>query len=268
MKRSALAIGAIVSLAVVAGLTGCAPAVHPHHSSAASRTPSFHTAAPTATPGSTAAAGPGPLPANALLRITATVTAPGGAAADLVQTVYQPTAITAAQKTELTAACPDIDDDETDAPWLNNYATALILTSTMTATLHPGSPAWANSANPVLSNFMALGDFSGAYNPFEADCAPGFIAIPGTEHAIAPIQATDPAGQNFGWAGEFASYGFYGGGNDPTENEDLGGAAVVSNCTIELSATAAANSVAAGWAAAAPGYKLIDGCGFDGAQLP
>jgi hypothetical protein len=138
----------------------------------------------------------------------------------------------------------------------------------MTATLHPGSPAWDNSNNSVLSDFWASGDFTGAYHTFEAECSPGFITIPGTEQAISPIQSVNPSGQNWGWAGEFGAFGFYGGGNDAQDQEDLGGGAVVANCAIQLSPTAAASSVAAGWAAAAPTYKLINGCDFQGPQAP
>jgi hypothetical protein len=264
-----------IAAVMMVALSGCAPAPPKHiviitvHPGGTTKTPSASAtkkAIPTLAP---KPIGPAPLPANALLRITATVTAPGGAAADLAQTVYLPTPITSAQKAQLDTDCADSwDPNETNAPWLNNFAGADILTSTMTATLHSGSPAWDNTNNPVLSDFWASGDFSGAYNTFQAYCSPGFISIPGTEQAISPIQSVNPSGQNWGWAGEFGSYGFYGGGNDPENQDELGGGAVVANCAIQLSSTAAASSVAAAWAAAAPGYKLSDGCDFEGPQAP
>jgi hypothetical protein len=265
---------AIAGLLAVA-LTGCTPTPPKHvviakvHASGTATTPSGSATKKPTTTLAPKPKVPAPLPANVLFRITATVTAPGGAAADLAQTVYLPTPITSAQKAQLTADCPDSwGPDETDAPWLNNFAAADTLTSTMTATLHPGSPAWDNTNNPVLSDFWAAGDFTGAYHTFQADCAPGFITIPGTEQAISPIQSVNPSGQNWGWAGEFGSYGFYGGGNDPANQDELGGGAVVADCTIQLSSTAAASTVAAAWAAAAPSYTLINGCDFEGPAAP
>lgn len=193
------------------------------------------------------------------------MTAPGGASADLVQTVWMPAPITAAQKAILNAKCPDQDEYEVGAPWLNDYKSAWIISSTMTATLNPGTTTWDNTKNGVLANFMAMGNFTGAYEGFEAECSPGFITIPGVQQAIAPIQGVNPSGQNWGWAGEFADYGFYGGGNDPG-SPDLGGTAVVSHCAVQLSATAAANATAAAWATLP--YKLIDGCDYGGPQSP
>ena len=257
-----------VAAVVMGALSGCAPAVTSPSASHSHKAPggsSSTTASATPTPTPTPT-GPPPLPANALFQITATVTAPGGASASLVQTVFAPAPITAAQKTTLNTKCAGQNDqDATGAPWLNNYASADVLSTTITATLDAGSPAWNNTTNGVLADFMAFGAFSGAYSTFEAYCAPGFITIPGTQQAIAPIQPTNPAGENYGWAGEFAGYGFYGGGN-ATNNDDLGGKAVVSNCHIQLSATAAANSVAAAWAAKV--MHLTDGCDYRGPDEP
>jgi hypothetical protein len=263
---------------VIGALSGCATATtgnpsasHQHKGSGNNPIAPTPSATPTAAATATATAtptpsGPAPLPANALFRISATVTAPGGASAKLVQTVFMPAAITAAQRAQMNTGCAgESDADATGAPWLNNYHTAWILSSTMTATLNPGSPAWNNTANGVLADFVGFGYFSGAYAGFEADCAPGFITIPGTQQAISPIQGTNPSGQPYGWAGEFGSYGFYGGGNDPG-GPDMGGNAVVSHCLVQLSATAAANATAAAWVTHVP--KLIDGCDYDGAQMP
>jgi hypothetical protein len=266
-----LAVPVATAVIVMGALCGCAPATTGNALGTHARTGSGTNApspvvTPTATPTPTPA-GPPPLPANALFRISATVTAPGGAAADLVQTVFMPAPLTAAQKAQLTAHCgaQGFGDSTGEPPWKNNFATATGLTSTITATLHAGSPAWNNSANAVLADFVGSGDFTGAYGTFEAYCSPGYILIPGTQQALAPIQAANPGGQPYGWAGEFAGYGFYGGGNDPGA-PDLGGGAVVSNCLVQLSGTAAANATAAAWATHIP--KLIDGCEYGGAQVP
>lgn len=259
---------------VVAALSGCAPATKHvptagHSSSGGSGSSPSASASPIASPTPTPTPTPTfppALPANALFQISAVVTAPGGASANLVQTVFLPTAITAAQRTQFNTVCKgETDTEATGAPWLNNYAHADVLASTMTATMNPGSPAWSNSTNPVLSDFMAFGAFSGAYRTFEAYCAPGTIQIPGTEQAIAPIQPTNPSGQLYGWAGEFSAYGFFGGGNS-TSDADLGGKAVVSNCHVQLSSTASASTVAAGWAAKMMG--LHDGCDYTGPAAP
>jgi hypothetical protein len=259
------------SVLVVGALSGCATAAPSaqaaggsHHSTTAVTSAPPTSAAPTPTPTPTPT-WPPTLPANALLQITATVTAPGGASANLVQTVWMPAPITAAQKTTLTAACPGEGVGSVGSPWLNNYKGAWVITTTMTATLNPGTTAWDNTKNGVLANFMGSADFTGAWSGFEAACSPGFIVIPGVQNAIAPIQGVNPSGQSYGWAGEFAGYGFYGGGNDPG-SPDLGGNAVVSHCTVQLSSAAAAVPTAAAWATKV--QKLSDGCDYDGAQEP
>lgn len=264
-----LLISATSAVLLVGALAGCAPAVkhvpQAGHSHAGSTTPSTAQAAPTPTPTPTTT-WPPPLPANALFQISATVTAPGGMSANLVQTVYNPAPITAAQKTTFNTACKGLSDpDAQGAPWLNNYATADVLSSTMTATLNPGSAPWDNKNQGVLADFMAFGAFSGAYEGFEAGCAPGFIEIPGTETAIAPIQSSNPSGQNYGWAGGFSAYGFYGGGNSQS-NVDLGGKAIVANCHVQLSPTAQAVPAAAAWATKSMG--LYDGCDYSGPATP
>jgi len=257
LVRAVAVFAAVVS--VTGLLAGCAPAVPSAKSTPAHASPSAHpTAAPTSN--STAA-----LPTNVLLRITATVTAPGGAAADLVQTVYLPTAPTPAQVSQLNTDCTQKGEAGPSELWSNNFSSALMLTSITTATLQPGSPAWDNSQDPVTAGFIGLGDFTGAYSTWEAYCAPGFLTVPGTQLALGPIQAADPSGQPDGWAGASADFGFFSGGNDPSDGE-LSGDAVVSHCVIQLSATAAASSVAAKWAADAPGYAVPDGCEFRGPQ--
>jgi hypothetical protein len=272
---SLIALPLATAVLVAGALAGCAPATKspvvahsPKGSGSApgSASPS-NSPAPSANPSATpTATGPAPLPANVLFKITATVTAPGGASATLVQTVFVPAPITAAQRSTFDSKCAgQTDSDAVGAPWQNNYAVSDVLSSTMTATLNSGSPAWDNKTNGVLADFMSFGVFSGAYQTFEAYCAPGFITIPGTQQAIAPIQSANPAGQDWGWAGEFAAYGFYGGGNAPNGG-DLDGKAVVSNCHVEVSPTASANAVAAGWATKV--MHLGDGCDYRGPDAP
>ena len=268
---TALLVPILSAVLVVGAVSGCA-AAHPSASATTHKAPATHKPHPTksSTPSATPTAAPTatfppPLPANALFQISATVTAPGGAAADLVQTVYPPAAATAAQKTQMNTDCAGLSDpDAANAPWLNDYQSADMLTATVTATLKPGSPAWDNTANGVLAFYVGFGDFTGAFLGFEAGCAPGFITIPGTQQQLAPVQSTDPAGQDYGWAGQFGSYGFVGGGNDPG-GPDLGGNAVVSNCVVQLSPAAqAAGSTVTAWATHS--FTLAEGCVVDGAQ--
>jgi hypothetical protein len=260
VNRSLSTAGAaVLALTVIIALAGCAPAVHPkakagpghpapspHTSSAASSTPT-----PTATPLP-------PLPANALFRITATVTEPGGASADLVQTVFAPAAPTAADTVLLNTQC-NLPDQPT---WQSNYSSPQYVTTTITATLHPGSPAWTTD-DQIAAYFMgASSAYSGAYTVAQSDCAPGYISIPGTIHGVAPVDGSNPALGTYGWASEFGDYGFDGGGNDPG-GPDSSGTGVVKNCAIEESASAqATSSVVAAWLTQT--FVLADGCEFMG----
>jgi hypothetical protein len=262
MKKSRLVSGfaTAIALATICALTGCAPAVHPHPKAGHSH-PSTHTAsAPTATPISTpTAAALGPLPANALFRITATVTEPTGASADLVQTVFAPSAATPSDTALLDAQC-NLAGQPT---WESAFSSPLFLTTTITATHRAGTPAWPAS-DEVAAYFMgSTSAYSGGYTVAQADCAPGYIVIPGTMHGVAPVDAANPASGQNGWAAEFGEYGFDGSGNDPGA-EDQSGTGVVKDCVIVESAAAqAASSVAAGWLTQP--FQLQYGCNFQGA---
>ena len=263
MKKSTVTAGAAsaIAFAVIVALAGCAPAVslkskaghaHPGPSSHSSSAP-----APTSTPTPTAVA-LGPLPANALFRITATVTEPDGAAADLVQTVFAPAAPDSGDTALLNAQC-NLSGQPT---WQSNYSSPLYLTTTITATLHPGSPAWTAS-DQISAYFLgSTSAYSGAYSLAQSDCAPGYISIPGAIHGVAPVEATNPTLGMYGWASAFGDYGFDGGGND-LGALDSSGTGVVKNCEIEESATAKATStVVAGWLTQT--FVLANGCDFMG----
>ena len=261
MKKSLITAGttSAMALAVIVALAGCAPAVslqaqqtHPHPA------PSTHSAsAPTPSPTPTAVA-LGPLPANALFRITATVTEPSGASADLVQTVYAPSAPTASDTALLNAQC----NSPGQPTWQSNYSSPQYVTTTITAKLHPGSPAWSSGDQIVAYFIGASSAFSGSYVVAQADCAPGYITIPGTIHGVAPVDASNPALGTYGWASVFGDYGFDGGGNDPGAL-DSSGTGVVNNCHIEESAAATATSpIVAAWLTQT--FVLANGCDFTG----
>jgi hypothetical protein len=259
MRRinAGVAIATAVGVVVVVALTGCAPAVHPHPGSIATHTPPTGTATPTPTP-STTASSPGPLPANALFRITATVTEPTGASADLVQIVFAPAAATAADTALLNVQC-NIAGQPT---WQSSYPSPVFLTTTITATPHHGSPAWPAS-DQVNAYFLgSVSAYSGGYTVAQADCAPGYITIPGTMHGVAPLNGSGPATGANGWATDSGTYGFDGGGSDPTA-ADSSGTGVVNNCHIEESAAATATSaVVAAWLTQP--FVLATGCEFQG----
>jgi hypothetical protein len=249
-------LGSLAALALLASLGGCAPASHGGSASSSHPSPTASPKKPTATSTPTPT-GPAPLPANALFRISATVTASNGASADLVQTVYQPIAPDASDTALLNAQC-NLSGEPT---WQSDVPDAVYLTTEITATLHPGSSAFDNTNDGVLFDFPGPpGAFSGAYGGFEAPCASGFIQIPGTIHGVAALSASDPVHSTYGWAnGALAAYGFIGGGNAP--GPDLGGTAVVSDCVVQVSASAAAaDAKVAAWPSTP--YTLANSCDY------
>jgi hypothetical protein len=254
---NATGLSVAVAIAVVVALVGCAPAVHPHHPAAAGHTAPPTPAAPTPTPGTTKPA-LGPLPANALFRITATATEPGGATVDLVQTVFAPAAPTASDTALMNSQC-----NQTGSPnWQANYTSPQFVTSTITATARVGTPAW-NANDQISAYFLGSASaYSGGYQVAQADCAPGYITVPGTIHGVAPVDAASAATGTYGWASQFAEYGFDGPGNDPGA-ADESGSGVVKDCTIEESAAAKATSgVVEGWLTQP--FDLQVGCSYQG----
>ena len=260
MKRSSLVTGVAtgIALAALVTLTGCAPASHPQlhpHPSAGHSSPT--TAAPTSTPTPTAAAS-GALPANALFRITATVTEPTGSSADLVQTVFAPTVANASDTTLLNTQC-NIAGQPT---WQSMYTAPQFVTTTITATHVAGTPAWPASDQVGAYFLGSTSAYSGGYTVAQADCAPGYITIPGTMHGVAPVNGASPATGPSGWAGASGMYGFDGGGNDPTA-ADSSGTGVVGNCHIEESRRLLRPAaVVAAWLTQL--FVLATGCEFQG----
>ncbi|TAL40546.1 MAG: hypothetical protein EPN91_12935 [Salinibacterium sp.] len=198
-----------------------------------------------------------PLPDDALLRVSATIHEANGATADLVQTVYKPVAPTAADKAQLTAEC----NIPGEPGWQTVIANPLIVKTTMTATMRPRSPKFTER---VSFGFVGFGPqaYSGDEVTGQSYCAEGAMLLPGTVHGIAAVPSSDPVHGLYGWAGQYAGYGFSGSGNLPADDpEDGGGTAVVSNCVVELSPEAAvASAKLAAWPARP--YKKIDACAF------
>ncbi len=269
MQRTILAaaVGFGTVLLVVGTLSGCA-AKTPSNSSASSNSSAAkshagsdiqspaHPATPHVTPTPTPA-GPPPLPANALFQISATVKAGNGATAELIQTVFKPATQNASDIALLSSQCNF--DGQPD--WQSLYPNSLFLDTTITATLHPASPAFLPDDQVNFDFAWGASAYSGAYSGFEAACSPGYIDIPGTLHGVATVPSSDPVRATYGWANNPSGYGFWAGGNVPG-SPDAGGTAVVSNCVTQLGPDAtAAGSVEAAWATQP--FTMVDGCSYE-----
>jgi hypothetical protein len=206
---------------------------------------------------------PAPLPANGLFQINAVATASNGAIVDLVETAYLPGAADAAQKALLDSQCnyPAVAAFQGQPRWETQYPGAVYMNVTITATARAGTPAWPNSTDPVVFDFLPVSAYTGAYTVAQASCAAGVIAVPGTVNGIAPLWGSNPARGPYGWATPLGTYGFNGGGNDPSGPNP--GTAVVTDCAVQLSGTAAAASASvAAWGTRAFNPRV--GCVFVG----
>jgi hypothetical protein len=252
MTRISAPIPIATVVVVLALLTGCATGGQLHHhpghpSKIAVPTP---TAGPTgsmsATPSVTPSAAAVPLPATALFRITGVATAPDGAVADLTETVYAPSALSASEKAQITAQCPA-------SGWPGNYPSPAGVRATVVAALHPGSKAWTAyspvGVTPSLGNLAAwTGQFDASAN---FGCAsPGAITIPGTTNGIQPVSpAGSPAGAlgGTGWYNGIYGFWMYYGGNDP-DGPPASLRVTLSDCAIEVGPRAlAGNPATASW---------------------
>lgn len=237
------AILATSILVVASALTGCAAAVHvsPPHSGHGSGGHSTPGPSPTQTPTTPPTATPfpaslGPLPANALFRITAKGIQPDGATIDLVETVFAPAAPTASDTTLLNAQC-----NLSGSPkWPTQFpGGSLYVDVTFTATPDTTTPTFNTNAtiSADFEDFLAEA-FSGSYHLAQAQCAPGYFVLPGTIHGVGAVSKTNPAHGDFGWAAPNARYGFLGDGNDPSDPNGGNGDTIVKDCAVQLSPAA------------------------------
>lgn len=254
MKRNAvrLAPALVAVLAGAAVLSGCAPAANPSHGqshhAASGGSSSGSSTAPSATPTPTPTPFPqslGPLPANALFRITAKGVQPNGATVDLVQTVFAPTAPNAADTALLNAQC----NFSGSPTWQSQFSGPVVyLDTTFTATIDPTTPTFNTKAS--IASYFDLGTaaFSGDFQVAQAACAPGYMGVPGTQHGVAVEPASDPVHSDWGWANPNSGFGFYGDANATGEVDGPVGITVVQDCAVQLSAAALAAAPAlAAW---------------------
>jgi hypothetical protein len=258
-RSTGVARGAVVVLAIslLVTLSGCGIGTPGQQPSAT------ETASASAAPTPAAAPTPTPLPANGLFQINAVATASNGAIADLVEITYVPSPATNGQVALLDSQCnyPGDPAAQGQPSWESQYPRTVYLNTTITATPRAGTPAWPNSTDPVAFSFLPVSAYTGSYTVQEAPCAAGTIAVPGTVGGVAPLWGSDPAHGPYGWATPLGSYGFNGGGNDP--GGPLSGTTVITDCAVQLSATAlAAGGSVPGWATRA--YLKQTGCVYVG----
>jgi hypothetical protein len=254
-RSAARGVTILVSALLLAALTGCtAGAAGP------TSTPTVKT---TPTPTAAGVPTPAPLPANGLFQINAVATASNGAIVDLVETAYVPVPVAPGQKALLDSQCnyPGDPAAQGQSSWESQYPRTIYLNVTITATPRAGTPAWSNSTDPVVFNFLPVSAYTGSYTVAQASCAAGAITVPGTVTGVAPLWGSIPARGPYGWATTLGSYGFNGGGNDP--GGPNAGTAVVTDCKVQLSAAASAASPSvAAWPTRA--YNPQVGCVFVG----
>jgi hypothetical protein len=265
---------AVLTAVAVAGmLSACAsstPAAGPTPAaSAPASTPTTVATDPGSTPAATPVVTPTPTPTptlpappavdpTILFTITATATATGSnhARADLVQRVYRPVASTVQMASDLALLDKSCDG------WKTMFPSRLFVTTTITATIQAGSPAWpTKNIEPIGADMDGYPAFSGDWLPFEAACSGGLLkSLPGTIHGVMPVPTTGPADSNSGWAK--AIYGFgvaYDG--DPSEIP-AAYKIQITHCHITLGAAAKADVNAATWPSHPHTYGGTLGCEF------
>jgi hypothetical protein len=242
-RRTAASIAAGVLLVA---LSGCAAASSSHGSSSRANTGSntsggltVHTSA-TPKPSATSTPTPAALPANVLFRITATATdLKSHAIADLVETVYVPTALTSAQNALLVKVCGQ-------SQYPSDYPNALGVDGAISLTLRAGSPAWTQYSPLAISVIMGNdeawnADFAPSTNLIA--CGPQSpLVIPSTGTGVQPVSpASDPAGVSGGHGWYNGVYGWY--VTDDIADEDTAAPTdliSLSNCHLQLGAAAIA----------------------------
>jgi hypothetical protein len=199
------------------------------------------------TPGPTATAtetalpddgdGPTPLDPDVLFTISATATAPNGAVATLVQTVYKPVLTTNQQSVDEAA----LDSECTG--WRDEYPSADYVISLIDVTdQSPAGASWEHSVAVVSMNGWPV--FSGEVDTFQAYCASYQVNL-GASRGVTPVLHGSGADGAHGWAHILYGFGIATeAGTDTPGPDDT----VLSNCQVTLSAEAATSAIASAWA--------------------
>ena len=174
---------------------------------------------------------------DVLFVISATATAPNGALATLVQTVYKPVSTTNQQGVDEAAL------DSECGGWRDEFPAAEYVISLIDVTdQSPDGSSWDRSV--AVASMNGWPAFSGEVDTFQAYCASYQVNL-GASRAVTPITAGSGAEGPHGWAHILYGFGI------PTEaGQDTAGPndTLLSNCQIELSTEAATSPIASAWA--------------------
>jgi hypothetical protein len=236
---SGVRVAAVVLL--VAALTACStPSNKPPTSQQDAPGANVTQVKPTAKPSATATADP-----NVMFTISATVTSPAGAVADIVQVVYKPVAQDAdsALLTDPDNGCGDWQSVIPDPEYVVTVATA--------TDRSPAGVSWPDFGVAFVG-LLGRPIFTGPHQLWGVACTDAIIPI-GSVRGITAV-SSGPADTGFGWAN--VSYGITTGGAaqeyEGWDDENI------TNCKISLSQWAIDNSAkAASWATQAQLYPGV-----------
>ncbi len=186
-----------------------------------------------------------PIDPNVMFTISATVTSPAGAVADIVQIVYRPVAQDAdsALLTDPESGCGD---------WPSVIPNPAYVVTVATATdRSPAGVSWPDFGVAFIG-LSGRPIFTGPHQLWGVPCTDAIIPI-GTVRGIAAV-SSGPADTGYGWAN--VSYGITTGGSgqeyEGWDDENI------TNCKITLSQWAIDNSAkAASWATKAQLYPGV-----------
>ena len=178
-----------------------------------------------------------PLDPAVLFTISATATAPNGALATLVQTVYKPVSTTNQQSVDEAAL------DSECVGWRDEYPAADYIISLIDVTdQSPAGASWEHSVAVVSMNGWPV--FSGEVDTFQSYCASYQVNL-GASRGVTPVTPGSGADGHHGWAHILYGFGIATeAGTDTPGPDDT----VLSNCQITLSDEAATSAIASAWA--------------------
>jgi hypothetical protein len=254
--------GIVLALVAATGLAGCvgtpATTTSAPPSNDATTLPSdppIANPSQTPVPSDTPTPTPTPTPTLAptvLFTITATVLGKRGAKVDVTQTVYKPVTATPDQ-----AADSALLDDQCGG-WKTMFPDAKFITTTVTAKLEAGSPAWSKN-DPLGVSMDGYPAWSGSYHGFQAECASVILLMKGNIHGVAPVPATNSADGKYGWAR--IGFGFGLANESSSTAAPKAGATQFTACSVALSDDAKTSVIARKWATQTQKYPGL-GCSF------
>ena len=177
---------------------------------------------------------------NVMFTISATVTSPAGAIADVVQTVYKPVAQTDNQDADHALLT---DPESGCGDWPSVIPDPLYVVAVATVTdRSPAGVSWPD-LGVAFVDLMGRPMYTGPYDTWGAACS-SVIAHVGTVRGVTAV-SSGPADTGYGWAN--VNYGISTGGSGQEyagwDDENI------TNCKLTLSQWAIDNSaIAASWA--------------------